>query len=153
MSQGVNFLILLSALTFFLYRPLTELMKERKRRIEKGLADAEEAGRKLGEIEKIKTEKLAEAQSEALKFMEVSEREAAKRSKAVLSEADKKADEILNEASEIAEKKKLEELENLKREASSLIREAIARTVELDPKAVDERLISKALDKLSINAV
>ena len=152
-SQGVNFLILLAVLTFVVYKPLLKLMEERKRRIESGLRGAEEAESKLSEIEKLKSVAIAEAEAEALQIISSSEKTAGLRSREILQEAGKRAEEALKEAVEVAEKKKAEELENLKKESAGLIREAIARTVELDPRVVDEKLIGKALEKLSANEI
>lgn len=152
-SQGVNFLILLLALTFVAYKPLLELMDDRKKRIEIGLRGAEEAERRLSEIEKIKSAAIAEAEAKALKIIGDSEKTAGLRSREIVQEAGKKAEEALKEAAEIAEKRKFEELEILKKESAGLIREAIARTIELDPSAIDEKLIGKALEKLSANEI
>src|SRR3989344_160525 len=151
LSQGVNFLILLVALTFLIYKPLLKVMAERKRRIEGGLADAEEAERKLKNIGNLETERMAKAEREALGVIKKAENEAQLSAKSIVLTAEGRAVAVLKEAAEIASKKRTEDLENLKKEGAGLIREAIQRTVELDPRAVDEKLIGKALAHLSAN--
>jgi len=143
-AQGANFFILLAVLTIFVYRPLVRLMEERRKKIEFGLKGAEEAEKRLGEIEEIKIHKIAEADKKAVEIIGGAEKNAGKRVAEILTEADKKADSILLEAEKTSERKKQEELERLSKEANSLIKEAIIKTVELDPRAIDETLIAKA---------
>ena len=49
LSQSVNFLLLLTALRIFAYKPIVKLMKDRQAKIEEGLAKADEADRRLDE--------------------------------------------------------------------------------------------------------
>jgi len=142
-AQGVNFFVLLVVLTVFVYRPLVRLMEERRKKIEFGLKGAEEAEKRLGEIEEIKTKKIAEADKEAVGIIGSAEKKAGLRVTEILAEADKKASSILVEAEKTSEHKKQEELEKLAKEANSLIKEAIIKTVELDSRAIDESLIAK----------
>src|SRR3989344_4025349 len=55
-AQVINFAILIVALTWFLYKPVLKMVKERERVVTKGVADAEESARRLanadGEAEK-----------------------------------------------------------------------------------------------------
>ena len=152
-SQGANFLILLATLTFFVYKPLLKIMEERKRRIEGGLRDAEAAEKKLKNIGNLETERMAMAEKDALGIIKKAETTAELSAKAIVVSAEEKSVALLKEAVEIASKKRAEDLENLKKEGAGLIREAIARTVELDPSAIDEKLIGKALEKLSTNEI
>lgn len=148
-SQGVNFLILFVALTFFVYKPLLKIIEERRKKIQTGLSDAEEAGRKLKNLGNLESERVAKAEKEALVIIKKAEDSARTSAKSILLSAEEKSTSVLKEAAEISFKKRAEDLEKLKKEGACLIREAIARTVELDPRAVDEKLIGKALEKLS----
>jgi F-type H+-transporting ATPase subunit b len=146
LTQGVNFLILLVALTFFVYKPLVKLMKERNCRIEAGLKGAEEAENRLKEIEKIKSEKLAEADKAAVKVIGEAEKKGQKRMREIMAEAEIKAGQTMEEAALIAERKKQEELDRLAKNASALIKAAIVKTVELSPDKIDDNLIAKAAE-------
>lgn len=150
-SQGVNFLILLAVLTFFVYKPLLKIIEERRKKIQIGLSDAEEAERKLKNIVNLESERMAKAEKDALVMIKKAEDNARTSAKSILLSAEEKSASVLKEAAEISFKKRAEDLEKLKKEGAGLIREAIARTVELDPRAVDEKLIGKALEKLSVN--
>ncbi len=144
LSQGVNFLILLTVLTLLVYRPLSRLIEERRKKIEFGLMGAEEAERRLKEIDQIKEGKIAEAEKNALKVIAEAEKRAGRRFNEILKTAEDKAETVLFEASKVAEGKKQEELNRLAEKASALIKEAIVKTVELDPKLIDEKLVSRA---------
>lgn len=144
LAQGVNFLILLAVLTIFVYRPLVKLLEERRRKIELGLKGAEEIEGRLREVEKIKVEKLAAADKSATEIIGIAEKDGRKRFQEILTDAQKKAEGVLKEAAIVAEHKETEELERLGKQANALIKEAIVKTVELDPAQVDEKLISRA---------
>lgn len=143
-AQGVNFLILLGVLTVFVYRPLVRVMEERRKKIELGLKGAEEVERRLKEAEAVKLVKMAEGDKAAAEMVGAAEKEGRKRLGELLAEAQKKAEGVMKEAAVVAEHKKLEELKKLDAEATGLIREAIVKTVELDPAKVDEKLASRA---------
>lgn len=145
-AQGVNFLILLTALTFLVYKPLIKVVEERRKKIEFGLAGADEAERRLQEIEKIKEEKVAEADKNAIKIISDAEKRGGKRLEEILKNAEVKAEEVIAEAARVAEHKKTEELNRLTEKANGLIKEAIIKMVELDPKHIDEKLVSRAAE-------
>jgi len=144
LTQGVNFLILLVVLTVFVYRPLVRVMEERRKKIELGLKGAEEVENRLKEVERIKLQKIAEADKKATEIVGGAEKDGRKRFGEIVGEAGKKAEDVLKEAALVAEHKKQEELERLGKEARGLIRDAIAKTVELDPRQIDEKLIDRA---------
>lgn len=144
LSQGVNFLVLLTVLTVFVYKPLAKLMEERRKKIEFGLMGAEEAERRLKEIDRERDEKLAEADKNALKVISEAEKRGQSRFEEIVGNAEGKAEEVMAEAARVAELKKQEELNRLTEKANALIKEAIIKTVGLDPKHVDEKLVSQA---------
>jgi len=63
--QILNFAILVIVLRFTAYKPLLKLMKARRERIEFGLKGAEEADKRLAEIDQVKEQKLKEADEKA----------------------------------------------------------------------------------------
>lgn len=146
LTQGVNFFVLLIVLTVFVYRPLIKVVGQRRKRIELGLKGAEEAEKRLNAIEEVKTQKLAEADKSALGIISAAEDEAKKRSQDIVAESHQKADSVLKEAAAVAERRKAEELSGLAREAEAIIKAAIAKTVELDPKLIDEKLTRRAVE-------
>jgi len=128
-SQGVNFFILLTVLALLVYRPLLKTMEERKKKIELGLRGAEEVESRLKAIDTVGT----------------AEKEGQKRIQSALHEADKKSALLIEEAKDIAERKRLEDLGKVTAQARMLVKDALIKTVELDPQAVDETLIDRAV--------
>ncbi|MBI5732429.1 hypothetical protein HY967_00515 [Candidatus Jorgensenbacteria bacterium] len=146
LSQGVNFFIVITTLTFLVYKPLLRLMHDRTRRIKEGLENANTIDQKLQEIEDAKKQRLAEADREALERVSAAEGQARLHSARLLKEANEKANAIVKEADHTNERKREEALEKLSQEAKDIIRIAIAKTVELDPKSIDEKLIKQAVE-------
>jgi F-type H+-transporting ATPase subunit b len=68
-AQVVNFAVVLLVLKRFAYQPMLKLLDERTAKIEKGLADAENAGKKLSEIEIQEKAILMEARTEAKRIL------------------------------------------------------------------------------------
>ena len=146
LAQAVNFGVVLIVLTFVVYRPLVRVIEDRRRKIELGLHSAEIAEERLGQIEKEKVEKLAEADRIALRIVGDAEKRGAERTVAIVREAEQKSEETLKSALRVAENRKVEELDRLTREANTIMKEAIIKAVEADPAKVDEKLIKRAAD-------
>ena len=76
LSQAVNFFILLVVLTFFVYKPLIKIIKERNQKIKEGLDKAEEADVRLKEIDNIGREKIKEAENKSINIIKDTEKRA-----------------------------------------------------------------------------
>lgn len=63
--QIINFVILLAALSYFLYKPLLKLLADREASIKQGIDDAEAAAKAKAEADKEKQQILTAAHSEA----------------------------------------------------------------------------------------
>lgn len=146
--QIINFSILLSVLTFFVYRPLAKVVEARRKKIELGIKGGEQAETMLKEAEQQKQATIHEGEKSAVAIMQKAENEGQKRSQEIVQGAEKKGQFIVEEALALAARKKQEEMDNMMKEARSLIREGIVKTVELDPKMVDEKLIDQAIKSL-----
>ncbi len=148
LSQGINFLVLLVVLTFVVYRPLLAVLKERKKKIEFGLQGAEEAKRRLAEIDIERESELGKAREAAYGIITEAETAASVRVGEILSDTQKKATALLEEAAVVSERKKVQELEALSAQAGTLIKEAIIAAVNLDPVKIDEAIIQKAASSI-----
>ena len=144
-SQTANFSILLVVLTIFVYKPLLRLMADRRAKIEEGLEDAKKAKERLAEIDTLRDARMAEADHEAAALITEAEREAGMRGGEIVKSAESRADEIVKEGALIVEQRATEEFAKLERRAERFIREAITKTVEMDPAKIDEKLIKDAL--------
>jgi len=145
LSQAVNFFLLLVVLRLFVYKPLLKLLHDRRARIEEGLTKADEADRRLLEVEEIGKGKIKVAETTALGILKKTETDAKALEARMLAEAKRKeADELAAKEAMLrgAEEASRREME---KEAAALVRRAIARTVELSPEKIDDALIAKAV--------
>ncbi len=86
-AQTVNFVLLVVALTWFLYKPVLKMVRERERVIAQGIADAEAS-----------TEKLSRAGTEAQQLLSAAEHEAEDIVKRARSSAQADKTRMLTEA-------------------------------------------------------
>lgn len=104
--QIINFAILAGALWYFLYEPVLKMLDERKKKIEEGLQDAEDAKvlKENAEAERIKL--LTRAEKEADAVAEKAKAHATEKSTQIVSAAETKADALLKEAAKKSEELK-----------------------------------------------
>ena len=145
LSQVVNFFILLGMLTFFVYKPLIKVLKERTQKIKTGLEKADEADVRLKEIDVIGKEKIKVAEQKGIEIIKETEQKA----KDLASELQKKIEEKQAKAqAELREQLKKQIEENRKivlAQAAELVRNTIIKSVELKPGDIDDALIKKAV--------
>ncbi|MDO8536994.1 MAG: ATP synthase F0 subunit B [bacterium] len=143
LSQAINFFILLLILRFLVYKPLLEILAQRRKKIERGLEEADEAERRLGEITLIQKEKIKEAEGQALGIMRSAEEQAKKEEKRMLAEAAEKEKQILKFAEAKAQGEREAALKQVRAEAVDIVKSILITTVSVAPEAVDEALIKK----------
>jgi len=146
LSQLVNFLLILIILSFFVYKPVLKIIKERNKKIKEGLDKAEEAGIRLKEIDTIGKEKIKAAENKSMEMIKATENEA----KVLGRELQKKMEESqLKMQKELQDsyKRQQEEAKNLVlKNAVDLVKKTIIKTIELKPESIDEALIKKAAE-------
>lgn len=148
LSQAVNFLILVAALRAFVYKPLLKVMKERRGRIEEGLAKADEAENRLHEANEAAKDRMKAAEEEAMGILRNTEEKAKKLEAELMGEARKKEAAMLAGAELAAKAKEEEAAGRLRAEAGNLIRTAIVKAVGMRPEAVDDAMITKAVEEM-----
>ena len=144
-SQAVNFAILLTVLRLFAYKPIMKLLKGRAEKIALGLAYTKEAEGKLREMNEMVKEKMKAVDAESLRLAKDAEARAKILEAKLLEEARAKERALMVEAEAMIETKAHEARAKVEREAALLVRSAVAKTVELDPKLIDERLVGQAV--------
>jgi F-type H+-transporting ATPase subunit b len=148
LSQLINFALILAILTFFVYKPVLRLLKERQKKIKEGLDKAQEADIRLKEIDNIGKEKIKEAESKSINIIRSTE----DRAKVLEKELQKKIeDNQLRMQKDLQEnyKKQQEQVKDMVlKGAVDLVKKTIIKTVELKPEAIDDALIKKAVDKV-----
>ena len=144
LAQAVNFGIVLAVLTFFLYRPLLKILRERREKIASGVKASEEGERRLKEIDATRDYTLADAAKQGSLVVAQAETRAVSRGREIISGAQGKAAALLREAELRASRERSEERDAFLSEAKSLLRSALSAAVAAHPDEVDEKLISEA---------
>lgn len=152
LSQMVNFLLLLIVLRIFAYKPILKLLHDRREKIEQGLVKAEEAERRLHEVDEIGKGKIKKAESEAFNILKKTETDAKTLEAKLLAEAKQKEDDAVKSAAVRLRAQEEESRRGMENEAAALVRLAIAKTVELSPEKIDDALIAKAVTQAKQSA-
>ena len=152
LSQAVNFFLVFVVLRLFVYKPLLALLHERKHKIEEGLTKADEAGKRLKEVEEIGKGKIRAAEENALLLMRKKETEVKEMEVALIAEAKRKETEALKTTEALLRAREEESRRATEKEAVAFIKRAIAKTVELSPEKIDDALIAKAVRETTRNS-
>lgn len=148
LSQAFNFLLLLIILSVFVYKPLLKLMHKRQDRISEGLTKAKEADERLHEIDVISKGKVRDAETQALKIIQKTEDAAKALEEELLTEVKSKEAKAMLESEAALRAKEAESRQLIEREAANLVRQAIAKTVQLSPEQIDNALIAQAVQEV-----
>jgi len=153
LSQAFNFFILLVVLRAFVYKPLLEIIKKRNARIKEGLDKAQEADIRLKEIDNIGKEKIKEAEIKAVGIIKSTEDKAKILDKEIQERTDKKQQEINELLRKSFAKQQEEAQDKVYAGAVELVKKFVAKSVELKPELVDEKLIEKAVSEVKKNEI
>ncbi len=145
LSQALNFFLLFLILRSFVYKPVVKILKERRKKIEEGLENAEKAKKRLEGISRLAKEKMKETENKALQILKQAEKKGKKNEAAILSQAREKEKNIFKSAEAALTNIKNEERQKLAKEATEIVKAALVKTVELAPEKIDEALLKKAV--------
>ncbi len=145
LSQAVNFLLLLYILRRFAYKPILKILKDRHDKIETGLVKAKEADEKLQHAAVMVKDKMKVAEADAMALMRKTEEDAKRVEAKMMEEAKIKEAALVLQAEKIIEGKAETAKLEMRKNAVSLVKAAIAKTVELSPQKIDDALIEKAV--------
>jgi F-type H+-transporting ATPase subunit b len=124
-----------------------KVLHDRREKIEGGLAKAEEAEKRLHEVDEIGKGKIKHAEAEALGILKQTELDAKTLEEKLLAEAKRKEDEAVKSTATRLRSQEDESRRAMEKEAAALVRQAIVKTVELSPEKIDDALIAKAIDQ------
>lgn len=152
LSQAVNFVLLLIVLRIFVYKPVLKLLHDRRAKIEGGLQKADEAERRLHEVDAIGRTRIKEAETEALGIIKRTETDAKELEAKLLAVAKQHEQEAMKSAEVRLRAQEEESRRATEREAAHFVRAAIEKTVELSPAAIDDALIARAVQEAKKSA-
>ena len=119
-AQVINFAILIVALTWFLYKPVLKMVKERERVVTKGVADAEESARRLANADGEAEKRLGAAEQEAEGIIERARHAATDERVKIRKEAEERAARVARDAEARAQEAAAQALRHSEREIARL---------------------------------
>src|SRR5579859_1440118 len=119
--NAINFALLLLALWYFLYAPLTRMLAQRREKVAQGVRDAQEAEARLHEIEGSRDHMLATAGKEADDIVAKARNAGVAQEKERVAQGEAAAAAMLKEARMQAQELKTRALEESKQELAKLI--------------------------------
>src|SRR6266536_4191397 len=126
-AQTISFIIVAVALTLFAYKPILNVLEERKKRIAEGLANAERIKQELARTEAARQDVLNQANLQANKLIEEARAAAARVQEQETQKAIAAAEQIITKAREAAAQDHARMLAELKREVGRLVVEITAK--------------------------
>jgi F-type H+-transporting ATPase subunit b len=149
-SQVISFVIVALLLRRFAYKPILNVLEERRRRIEEGQLNAEKIKRQLEEAEKRYAEILVKANAEAQKMIDETRESSAHLADRKQQEAIATAEQIITKAREASAIEHERTMESLKQELGRLVVDTTAKVTGkvLTPED-QQRLQEEALSQLA----
>lgn len=145
-AQLVNFAIVLFVLKKFAYGPVLKMMEERSAKIEKGVADAQDAGKKMIEIVEKEKAVLVEARKQAQEIVTNAQAVALKNKEEIVVEAKAQAEKILADSTKKIEQEKNQMMQEIKGQIAELVIAATGKVIgEKMDEAKDTDLIKNAI--------
>jgi F-type H+-transporting ATPase subunit b len=145
----LNFAVLLFILWRFAYRPILNLLKQRREKVSQGVHDAKAAEIKLNEAKDKEKAVIIEARKEAQNIIDEVKERAENKKQAILDKAKEEVGQVIN-----AEKKKIQEekadtLKSIKADISDLVILAVERVMkEKIDSRTDKKIIKEAIKDL-----
>ena len=119
--DSINFGVLLLALWYFLYAPLTKMLEARRQKVAQGVEDADTAAAKLADIKHEQSAMLSRAGAEADEVLAKARKNAEEKGRAMLVASEAAAAASLKEAEAQAAALKAEAIEESKKEVAKLV--------------------------------
>ena len=139
----LNIILLFLITRFLVYKPVKKFMQERKDRIEKEKANAEQQLREANDLKEEYSSLLADADNKAKQTILESESEARKRSSEIIEKANSDAEQIKEEARIQAKEEKENSLNNMKGEIASL---AVSISEKILSREINEKDNERIVD-------
>ena len=148
--QVISFVIVAILLRRFAYRPILQILEERKQQIADGLANADKIKAELARTEAARQEVLSQANLQANKLIEEARQAAARVQESETQKAIAAAEQIIAKAHEAAAQDHARMLADLKREIGRLVVDTTAKvTGKILTVADQERLTDEANKQLA----
>ncbi|HNU81274.1 MAG TPA: F0F1 ATP synthase subunit B [bacterium] len=145
LAQLFNFALLVFILWRYAYKPVLNILEERRSKIEQGLNDAETAAEKLKQAEENSRQVMIAARQEAAQLLEKAQHQAELRQQEIVRKAQEDIGIMMEKEREKIEAEKKSVLAELKGELSNLILLGLKSFLH---ENVDDKRDKEAIDRL-----
>jgi len=145
LAQLFNFALLVFILWRYAYKPVLNILEERRSKIEQGLNDAETAAEKLKQAEENSRQVMIAARQEAAQLLEKAQHQAELRQQEIVRKAQEDIGIMMEKEREKIEAEKKSVLAELKGELSNLILLGLKSFLH---EIVDDKRDKEAIDRL-----
>lgn len=132
LAQIINFGILIAVLTKLLYRPILNMLEQRRKRIEDSLKKAEEIDRRVAKMEEEVSHKRAQSKAEAATIVGEAKSSAEKNREEILLAAATESDRVKSAAREQIEIERQAMHEETKRRVGKLALLLVTKSLQQD---------------------
>ncbi len=136
----LNFILLLIVLNKLLFKSISKFLKERQKKIEQDLINAEEANKKAAELVLLKEEEFQKSAQEARKLKEIAKHEAEKNADSLIQSAKFKEREILKETESKLEREREKAIEEIKADIIGLVSSVTGKILAKDLNNEDDKV-------------
>jgi F-type H+-transporting ATPase subunit b len=147
LSQVVSFAIVALLLRIYAYKPILNVLEERRRRIEEGQLNAEKIKQQLAEAEQRYAEILAKANAQAQKMIDEARESSGHLAERKQQEAIKTAEQIVAKAREASAIEHERTMADLKRELGRLVVETTAKVTGKVLTTEDQRRLQEEANR------
>lgn len=140
-AQIVNFAILLGVLSYFIYRPLLNLLDARRDRIQKAMDDAARIEQQTSDMEKIRQKELKKIDSECGVYMERIRKQAETLEQEILLRAKGEAEALLDAARKQLNADRNQLFQDVLQRTASLVMRMTEQVLQREFGSADEKRI------------
>lgn len=148
-AQLLNFAVLIFVLWRFAYKPIFNLLEERRKKIESGLENSDRAQKEIEEALRSKKEIINEAKKEASLIIDESRQQAEKRYQEIIAKSKSDLQEIIKDEKEKIRNEREAMVSEIKKEVSLLVINVVEKVLleKIDQKK-DGEMIAKLIKDL-----
>lgn len=147
-AQVVNFFILLFVFKKFLYQPILDILKKRRKKIEELEEKSQVLEEKTLNLEELEKAKIAEVKEKSNEIIQASKKRSQKLQKEIIEQAKVESERIINEAKISAQEKQKKIIEEVIPSLNQLVAMAVEKVLaEKISSRRDEELIKGAINK------
>ena len=146
-AQIVNFTILVGVLSYFVYRPLLDLLDARRERIRTAMENAKRVEEQTRELEQFRLDQLKKIDQEIGAMLERGKQHAEKIQEGILADAKREADGILAKARRQLEDERARAFHELQDSLASMIVRMTEKILEREFSSADQERLLAHLEK------